>query len=81
MNKLGFCIGDMGQNQLSYELLCNLPIENTDCIVFYEELSQMPARPMCCVMNMSESWSFDGTLVATNLSTANKIIDYVCCKN
>ncbi len=50
----------------------------SDIIVFYEELAR-PCLPMnFASMQVAEAWAFDGILVATDLSTAAKMLRFPC---
>jgi hypothetical protein len=48
-----------------------------DVVFFYQQVSPTPLKPFCATMNISEIWSFDGTLIATDINSAsvvNKVV-------
>jgi hypothetical protein len=77
----GFLVNNLGSNQLAYYLIRNinqyLDRENpTDIIIFYEQLTRPCFIPNCAVMYTQEAWSYDGVVIATNLSTAEKLLRF-----
>ena len=81
MNKLAFAVTDLSASQLSCMLLRNIANfmtkhYDTDIIVFYENLEIPCMPPACAVMQIHEAFSYDGPLVATSLSTAEKLIRF-----
>ena len=81
MNKLGFAVNNLGASHLAYCLLRNIKSfmeerYDTDIIVFYENLVPPCIPPSCAVMQIHEAFGYDGTLVATSLSTAEKLLRF-----
>ena len=74
-SSIGIIIKDFHPSQLIYysvkyaNLLVNQGGEY-DITFFYEQLSPISIKPSCAIMNISEIWSFTGTLIATNLESA-----------
>lgn len=48
-----------------------------DFTIFVENIVEPPIRPLCAVMNNAEMMSFDGILIATSFSGAEKILKAV----
>lgn len=77
--KIGFCLEDLGPSQLSYEFITNSNqiLEKGitfDIIGFYEGVAR-PCIPInFATMQIAEAWGFDGILIATSLSTAQKVL-------
>lgn len=78
MQKLGVALGDLGQSQLAYHLIRHAnelaSTSEVDVIAFYESLapSCLPVNFAC--MPMAECWGYDGVVVATSVSTAEKVL-------
>lgn len=78
MNKLGIAVPNLGAGHMSYCLIRNINLfmserYDTDITVFYETLALPCLPPACAVMQIHEGFSFDGPMVATSLSTADKL--------
>lgn len=76
---IGIVVNNLGLSQLSYEVTRNindlLRQTSEHCItIFYENMKHMMSAPMCATLHSSNCWSFNHPLVATSLSTANKIL-------
>lgn len=81
MNKIGILINNLGLNQLANGLIhhTNEYLEknqNFDIIAFVENVVNPSDTPHFAVMNLNEAWEYDGTLIATSLSTANKLLSF-----
>jgi hypothetical protein len=79
MKKLGICVTDFGHSQLSYRILKEvnglmLSRFDTPISIFYENLDRPIGKLLTGYFNMSESWLFNGALVATSHTTANKMM-------
>lgn len=77
MNNFGFLVDSLGQTQLSYYLVENLNkwISNkNDATIFFENVGLPVVFPRFAQMNVAEMSSFRGALVATNISTARKLM-------
>lgn len=75
MKNIGIALPNLSGGMISFELLSsissNLEIPVT---VFWEEIAR-PCFPLTCsVMPIYEAWSFPGPVIATNFSTASKLI-------
>lgn len=77
--QIGICISNIAPNQLTYEITNSLNAAvkaralKDDVVIFYENRGLYFPTPMCSQMGMSETWGFDGILIATSISTAEKI--------
>ena len=74
---LGIVIGMFGPNQESQELLESINDENQkyrDTAIFYEEKHGMPSATNCSLSYISSAWGYSGDMVATNYSSAAKIL-------
>jgi hypothetical protein len=79
MKKIGCLFNDFSASQAVYTYINNanqaLKIRtDLDFVGFFEELSGFCLTPNFACMNIHEAWSFDGTLIATNLNTAQQLI-------
>jgi hypothetical protein len=74
VRKIGFVLRDLGPSQLAYALIRELnAASGCDPYVFWEEPRRPCVTPRFACMPVVDAWSFDGPLVATTLSTANKV--------
>lgn len=77
--KLGIALNNLGASQLNFYLArnANAAIAATrglDVVVFFETM-QRPCLPLSFAsMQMPEAWGFDGVLIATSLSTVEKVV-------
>jgi hypothetical protein len=77
--KLGIVVNNLGPSQMNFDIIRQTngflsASALADVIVFYENL-QRPCLPMSfACMQVAEAWGFDGALIATNLSTAEKVL-------
>jgi hypothetical protein len=72
---------DLAPSQLNYYLIRNTNYlhehhKDINVQVFTENLSRFCMKPLFGVMNVSEAWGQGGPFIATNLSTASKLINY-----
>ncbi len=79
--KLGIAVNHLGPSQLAYaiaknihELLVKEP--GVDVCVFYENATKPSFPPNCAIMPFVEAWHFDGVLINTTLSTAEKSLTF-----
>lgn len=80
--KLGILLDNLGPNQLAFNVIKNgNEVKDFDFIAFYENFLRPCIPPNFAIMQSFEAWSYDGALVATNLSTAGKLISYPICKH
>lgn len=81
MNKLGIVVDNLGPNQLANYLIssANRYLEkslNCDFLVFQKNVIPFCLPINFAVMNTSEGYDFDGTLVATDLNSALQIATF-----
>lgn len=79
MIKLGIALDSLGCSQLSYRVIReinNLMLGRFDIpiSVFYQDLERPLGKLLTGYFNMSESWLFNGSMIATSQSTANKMM-------
>jgi hypothetical protein len=77
--KVGFLVSDLSASQLAAELLVlsRRALEKNvhlDVMFFCEAIEKPCLPPPGAVMRITEAFNFDGAAVATNLSTARKLI-------
>lgn len=78
--KLGFLVRDLGNNQLAYDLVRSINEMSKDkrCpytfTIFAENVESPILNPKCPIMNAAEIWSYDGSVIATSMQTAVKLI-------
>lgn len=85
-NKLGVLVPNLGASQLAFSLLrsANALVRERsdwDVTVFYEDLRQPCVRPRFACMHVADAFSFDGHVVATTLTTAQKLLRLPACKS
>ncbi len=78
VNKLGVLVSSLSHSQQSYELVksVNQFVENNknvDVCLFTESTSPPLFEINTAVMGLYDVWGYDGTIIATNLSTAKTI--------
>ncbi len=78
--KIGFLVNNLNMSQLNYYMIRNINYyvsANTDCdfTIFYDNLTRICVTPLCGCMQMSEAFSYNGSLIATSLPTAHRLID------
>ena len=76
----GIIIPSLDTNQLAYEAITNINKEiilnksKDDFRIFFEELSPRCIDCLCAVMNITELFSYTGTLISTNLNNTQLAI-------
>lgn len=80
IKQLGFVLQHLAPSQLSFYLLTQINqfLENSndyDFVIFQTHLMPPTIIPNCMCLNSTEIWSFDGTLITTDLDNADS-----CCK-
>jgi hypothetical protein len=78
MNKIGIAVPNLGAGHMTYCLIRNVNLWmherfDTDITLFYETLALPCLPPNCAVMQIHEGFSYDGPMIATSLSTADKL--------
>jgi hypothetical protein len=76
--KLAVMLKDLGVGQLAHALItgANALLEartDLDVVALYECLTSPCVLPHFATMQVAEGWTFDGVVVATDLSTAAKL--------
>lgn len=74
MKSLGIFLDDLHLSQLNFYMISHVNnlIRTTDYdpIIFFKNIGVPAIRPFCACMNASEIWTFNGTLISTNLDSA-----------
>lgn len=83
LNKIGFILEHLGPAQLPYQLIRSINSyyeqkDDTDIILFYRNCLPFVVTPNCAVMNLFEAFRYGANLVATDLNSASRILDYFC---
>lgn len=76
MNKVGIILEHYGLSELAIRTIKQvneLPY-NIDVVGFYEIMQKPCMIPRFALMQISESFSFDGTLIATNFKSAKQLV-------
>lgn len=80
-SKLNILVPELGPSQKNYFLIRNLnALRGVNVNVFAENLSRFCITPTFAVMNIAEAWAQPGTFIATNLSTASKLMTWPVAK-
>ena len=74
--RLGFLLDSLGPKQLAYHLLYTEGWQDVEPIVFFQNAVHPLATPRFATMNISEAFSYTGTAIATDLSTAEKLLKF-----
>lgn len=80
-NKIGILVNNLGLAQSNWYLIQNINRMlgerfDIDVMVFYEEPHRPCAPTNFALMQMVEAWGYDGSVVATTLSTAAKALSF-----
>jgi hypothetical protein len=80
-DKVGILVKHLGRTQLANSIIENVNrflSENgdTDIITFVENVVRPCQTPLFSVMNLNEAWEYNGIAIATNLSTAEKVLSF-----
>ncbi len=79
--KLGILLNNLGPNQLAYNVIkTGNFIKDSDYIVFYENFLKPCIPANFATMQLFEAWGYDGTMIATNLSSAAQLITFPLAK-
>lgn len=75
--KLGFLVSTLDIPCLIENINRVLPTRpDLDICVFYENAVKPPIPPKFATMNITDAWNYSGDIVATDLSTATKILRF-----
>ena len=81
--KLAFAVKHLGASQFNHDLILNTnrvmrSRSDLDISVLFEDVAR-PCIPLhFSSMHIIEGWGYDGAVIATNLSTAEKMIRFPC---
>lgn len=80
-NNLNVLVSDLSASQQNFYLISNVnlmhqQVPGLNIQVFCENILPFCIKPNFSVMNVSEAWGQPGPFVATNFSTAAKILNY-----
>ena len=82
MIKIGALVRSLGSSQLSYYIIKNFNKVagqgKVDPIVYCEDVERDCLFAKFPTMQTVEAWGQEGTIIATSLSTAKKLISYPC---
>lgn len=83
--KLAFAVKDLSHTQLSYYIVraANAFLSkrcDVDIMAFFEEPSCSSIPLLFSTMQFAEAWAYEGVLVSTSLSTAQKALGFPCTK-
>lgn len=81
IKKYGFLVDSMGINQLAYQLTRSaneylLTNDSVDVAVFFRNPAAFCIKPNFGVFHMFEGFSYDGFTVATDLSSAQRMLTW-----
>ena len=81
LTKIGFILEHLGPAQLPYQLIRSVNSyfeqkDDADIILFYRNCAPFVVTPHCAVMNLYEAYRYDAHLIATDLNSASRILDY-----
>jgi hypothetical protein len=81
MVKLGIAVKDLGPSQLNFNMIraansLVMSRPDIDIIGFYENIQRHCLAMNFAVMQIAEAFAFDGTVVATTFSTAEKLLRF-----
>jgi len=77
--KLGLMVNNLGPNQLAYSACRNfntLQDTNVDGVLFFVEKQRRCMPTNFAVMQLFEAYEFTGSLIATDINTAGKLIRF-----
>lgn len=79
--KFGVVVSDLLASQMALLLIKKANAHaashpRDDVVVFYENISRSCVPLFGAAMHVSEAFAYDGILIATNLSTASKILNF-----
>ena len=77
-NKVGILLNNLQPSQISYYAvgtINGLLRKGFDAIVFVKNLCVPSTRPFCSIMNQCEAIDFDGLLIATDLDSAEFLLN------
>jgi hypothetical protein len=80
-NKFGILVKDLSASQLVYTLVRSVnelvqTHKDLDIIIFYENYVLPCMMPQVVTMQLFEAWGFNAPIIATDLSTVSKLINF-----
>lgn len=84
IRRIGIIVDDLGGSQLNHRLISQVNSAvspSLDIVVFYENMREACMPMNFATMHMSEAWGYGGTLIATTLSTAEKLASFPSAKS
>lgn len=84
-NKLSLLLNNTGSSQIAYFAIreINKMAEkrpSVDATIFYENIQRNCLPPNFAIMQIAEAWNQDGSIIATSLSTAHKMMGFMSQK-
>lgn len=81
MNKFGVLVPNLGPTQLAYQFInsANMYSNQADIIAFYEDIGPQSFPLNFASMFIDQAYYYKEPLIATNISTAMKLLDFPCC--
>lgn len=81
MHKLAVAVSNLAISQANVRFIINAnrllaARTDLDVIALFETVQKPCVQPNFAAMHITEGWGFDGPVVATNLSTARKLIRF-----
>jgi hypothetical protein len=77
---IGIVCNNVGPSQLAYYLIKTgnefVKTGDDDLVVFFYELMPECIKPNFALMNLSEAYDYNGVLVATDINSASRILEY-----
>ena len=77
MNKLAVMVDNLGLSQLNLFLIYSLnqlTQKGVDCCIFHNQWKRQVMPTMFSTFQDNEVWDFDGTVIATNFGSVQKLI-------
>lgn len=84
-NKLSLLLNNTGSSQIAYFAIREInklaeTEPSVDATIFYENIQRNCLPPNFAIMQIAEAWNQDGSIIATSLSTAHKMIGFMSRK-
>ena len=81
LTKIGFIVESLGPNQLAYQLIRSInqllkERDDVDPIIFYRNTAPFVIQPNFAIMNLFEAFRYYGNIIATDLNSASRCLDY-----
>ena len=81
LTKIGFVLEHLGPSQLPYQLIRSINSyyqekDDVDVILYWRNVAPFVVTPLCASMNLFEAFRSDSPLIATDLNSASRILQY-----